>query len=173
MKDSKFELYSDLENKLKVFQELPDRAKLLAMMYCNFRLPEDIELGLEICESPIEKIFLLAFEIVQKYKKTCFFINSQVEIEGTKKDYIADFVIEYDEICNPDFKKDFALIIECDGYNFHQKTKKQVEYDNNREYDLKMAGYQIIRFSGSEIYQKPIQCALKVFEYIEARAYDK
>lgn len=170
--DSEAMLYTDFNSSLKIFEELPDRAKILAMLYCRFELPEIIELNLEMCESPIEKIFLLAFEIVNKHKKTDIFISPQVEIVGTKKDYIADFTIEYDEICNPDFKKDFALIIECDGYDFHQKTKKQVEYDNNREYDLKMIGYQIIRFSGSEIYNNPLKCALKVFDYIDKKAYD-
>ena len=40
-----------------------------------------------------------------------------------------------------------------------QKTKKQVENDNKRSRDLQEEGYEIIRFSGTEIYHKPRQCA--------------
>ena len=41
------------------------------------------------------------------------------------------------------FNTDKKILIECDGYEFHQKTKKQVENDNKREYDIKMLGYNI------------------------------
>lgn len=42
-------------------------------------------------------------------------------------------------------------IIECDGHNFHEKTKEQVVYDKQRERFLVSEGYKVLRYSGSEI----------------------
>lgn len=57
-------------------------------------------------------------------------------------------------------------MIECDGHEFHEKTKEQVIYDNEREYKLKSAGYDVLHFSGSEIYNNPYECAEKTLNYI-------
>lgn len=161
------------ETLLETFENLPTKAKLLIIKHNNFNIVEDIDMYIDYINSPIEKIFLTAFLIYSMEKNKDIFIEPQTEIECNNKKYIVDFEIRYDEMCNPNFKKDFNLIIECDGYDFHQKTKKQVEYDNNREYDLKLQGYQILRFSGSEIYNEPMKCIEKVIKYIEEKAYDR
>ena len=62
-----------------------------------------------------------------------------------------------------------CFVIECDGYEFHQKTKKQVEQDNERQRALQKEGYEVIRFSGSEIYHRPKKCALEVKKIILSR----
>ena len=56
--------------------------------------------------------------------------------------------------------------IECDGYEFHQKTKEQIIYDNERERNLKKEGYEIIRFSGSEIISNPYKCVQDIIDII-------
>ena len=50
------------------------------------------------------------------------------------------------------------IIVECDGHEFHQKSKQQVEKDNQRERDLKKLGYEVVRFSGSEIFKDAEKC---------------
>ena len=60
------------------------------------------------------------------------------------------------------------LIVECDGHEFHEKTKDQVEKRNKRDYNLKMQGFDILHFSGSEIYKDPVGCARKCIDYIIA-----
>ena len=42
-------------------------------------------------------------------------------------------------------------IIECDGHDFHEKTKEQAKYDKQRERYFVSQGYKVLRFSGSEI----------------------
>ena len=54
--------------------------------------------------------------------------------------------------------KDKKIIVECDGHEFHQKSKQQVEKDNQRERDLKKLGYEVVRFSGSEIFKDAEKC---------------
>ena len=44
-------------------------------------------------------------------------------------------------------------IIECDGHDFHEKTKEQVEYDKKRERVFVSKGYKVLRYSGSELYR--------------------
>jgi very-short-patch-repair endonuclease len=121
----------------------------------------------EELESPIEEILRAALEKKMLEYNLLWYIESQTEIECKNSNiYRADFTIWYDKLVNRELKEDFALVVECDGYEFHQKTKKQVEKDNKREYDLKMNGWEIYRFSGSEIYNEPMECADKIIKYV-------
>jgi len=118
-------------------------------------------------KSPIEQIFITAFELYMKLlKKEYILLFAQKPIQiDEKKCYVADFYFEADEYVNL-FQTDKKIVIECDGHQFHQKTKEQVRHDNEREFDLKMAGYEIIRFSGSQIYNEPFKCAEDAYNYI-------
>ena len=117
------------------------------------------------CESPIEQLLALELEDL-KLENICKFnpyidvlgIEKQEEIETKHKKYRVDFLI-------PVYYKNqggINFVIECDGHDFHQKTKKQVEADNERQRDLQEEGFEVIRFSGTEIYHKPYQCALTI-----------
>lgn len=117
-------------------------------------------------KSPIEAIFITAFELYIKFNnKEQIFLLPQREICIENKKYIVDFEFEADEYVNQ-FNTNKKIIIECDGHQFHQKTKEQVTKDNKREYDLKMAGYQVLRFSGSQIYNEPFKCAEDTYNFI-------
>ena len=116
--------------------------------------------------SPIEQIFITAFDLyIKLLNKDYILLFAQRPIEIGDKKYIADFCFETDEYVNR-FDTNKKIIIECDGHDFHQKTKEQVKHDNEREYDLKMAGYEVIRFSGSQIYNEPFKCAEDTYNYI-------
>lgn len=62
--------------------------------------------------------------------------------------YRADFLVEW---------KGKKVVIECDGHDFHEKTKKQAAHDKKRDRDISLLGYQIRRYTGSEIYQNARQ----------------
>jgi len=154
---------------LEEFEKLPLKAKELIfdnLDDIDLKLLDSILLYCGYCDSPIEKI--LATALVIETKDGLYF-EPQYEIQTENKKYIVDFLIFGDEFVNSFLKKDFQLIIECDGYDFHQKTKKQVDYDNQREYDLKMEKYEILRFSGSKIYNEPIKCANEILNYIREK----
>lgn len=117
-------------------------------------------------KSPIEAIFITAFELYIKLNnKEQILLLPQREICTENKKYVVDFEFETDEYVNQ-FNTNKKVIIECDGHQFHQKTKEQVTKDNKREYDLKMTGYQILRFSGSQIYNEPFKCAEDTYNFI-------
>lgn len=168
---------------LKYFLELPRRSQEVIMEYLSHWQGnlKKIEWNLwtaREAESPIESIFYITFAIYAQMKKDniCFQLLPQHEIEANGRRYRADFAFVGDDlgICYCNFKKrPKNLVIECDGYEFHEKTKEQVAYDNQREYDLKMAGFDVLRFSGSEIYNRPYECAEKAFNYLYKQTQKK
>lgn len=54
------------------------------------------------------------------------------------------------------------LFVECDGHNFHERTKKQAAHDRSKDRALQMTGATVFRFTGSEIWNDPIGCADQV-----------
>lgn len=117
------------------------------------------------CESPIEQLLAIEMErvglrYINLYNPFIEIIDieKQAEIKCGRKKYRVDFQIPviYKN------QKNLMFVIECDGYEFHQKTKKQVEYDNKRQRDLQKLGYEIIRFSGTEIWNDPYGCACEI-----------
>lgn len=128
--------------------------------------------GSEDCQSPIEKILYVACNIVFRIRDNELdksvigtSIFPQFSIETEKKNYCADFIIVLEKFVG----KCVDVIVECDGHEFHQKTKAQVERDNQREYDIKKMGYDVLRFSGSQIYNNPFKCANDIFDYLIAK----
>lgn len=103
-------------------------------------------------------------------------IESQVRIEP----YRVDFVLSawtYGQVWNgrdkwergePRWRK---LVIECDGHDFHERTKEQAARDRSRDRALSNQGYDVFRFTGSEIWRDPWGCADQVYEWA-ARGFD-
>jgi very-short-patch-repair endonuclease len=68
-------------------------------------------------------------------------------------------------------KKMPPVIVECDGHQFHEKTKEQAQHDKERDRFITAKGYRIFRFTGSEIMRRPNECAIEVLDalYVWAR----
>ena len=56
------------------------------------------------------------------------------------------------------------MVVECDGHDFHEKTRAQVARDNQRDQDLQELGYLVFRFSGSQIFAEPYAHAGRVLK---------
>jgi len=128
------------------------------------------------CESPVEQLLALALEEID-IVKTSFYnpfvdvvaVDPQQDVECNGKVYRTDFLIPviYKNQgigTKKDARKIF--VIECDGHEFHQKTKEQVEKDYQRVRDLQMEMYEVIRFSGTEIWRNPHKCAMEILKII-------
>lgn len=50
------------------------------------------------------------------------------------------------------------LVIECDGHDYHEKTKKQARHDRSRDRYMAERGIRVMRFTGSEIYEDAEAC---------------
>ena len=109
--------------------------------------------------TPIEQILYLSV-ILYKHKDEIFEFYPQKEIKCNDNVYKVDFYIEkIKENMHTDkiLKLTHPIVIECDGHDYHS-SKEQMRYDYNRENNLKLFGYNIIRFTGSQIYSNPKEC---------------
>jgi very-short-patch-repair endonuclease len=59
------------------------------------------------------------------------------------------------------------FVVECDGHDFHERTKDQAANDRSRDRAMAMMGLTVLRFTGSEIWNDPLGCARQVVEYAE------
>jgi len=50
-------------------------------------------------------------------------------------------------------------VAECDGHEFHERTKDQAQRDKSRDRYLQSRGLQVFRFTGTEVRRDPIGCA--------------
>ena len=165
-----FSFESDI---LDSFLNLPRRAQEVLVYYLinhddlmpffRYMIISCGDLNYEECESPIEVIFSLAYGIflsnIGGVEQEEFRLIPQYEVSVEENTYRADFAIR---------SSGRVLLIECDGHKYHHSTKEQVARDNERDYCLKCAGYYILHFSGSQIYNNPFKCAKDVYEYMKS-----
>lgn len=104
---------------------------------------------LEKCQSPIEQQMMASF--ISHGMASA--IHQQVPI-GT---YRVDFTL---------MSAGAFIVVECDGHEFHEKTKEQVERDNKRDRYLQQEGWRVFRFSGSEIHNDADKCVDEVLNAV-------
>ncbi len=77
-----------------------------------------------------------------------FWVVAQYKIKGLTQQYsiVHGFFIRVD-FAIPDVK----LVIECDGYSYHNRTHKMRKRDYFRDKILQFYGWKVIRLQGSDI----------------------
>lgn len=83
-------------------------------------------------------------------------------------DYRADFFIAYPH----GLSAVAGIVVECDGHEFHEKTKQQAARDKARDRAIQCEGYRVFRFTGSEIWRNPIVCAQEVLQFAHGAIID-
>jgi very-short-patch-repair endonuclease len=63
-------------------------------------------------------------------------------------------------------------VIECDGHDFHERTKQQAAHDRSRDRYMQSKGLLVLRYTGSEIHADPFKCAGDALGIIMQRAAD-
>ena len=131
-------------------------------------LDEILECSIQsvVTESPIELELLRAlylFSIV-KYTQIPHERNAgqtSLTVATQKKigSYRVDFLITTNET-------DIKVVVECDGHEFHERTKQQAAKDKSRDRQLVSLGYAVLRFTGSEIWKDPWECASEINDLI-------
>lgn len=132
----------------------------------------NFEFCLAECESPIEQMLAISLERLTRSESLQIpllidfvEIENQREVVCNGKKYRVDFAITVHY-----WDCDKVFVIECDGHEFHQKTKEQVKRDNERTRNLILCGYTVIRFSGTEIFHNSWKCAQEIKKIIQERA---
>lgn len=81
--------------------------------------------------------------------------------------YRVDFLLGY---LRYDFGRDEMpvvehwIVAECDGHDFHDRTKEQARRDKARDRFLVASGVKVMRFTGAEIWRDPTACAAEVLK---------
>lgn len=130
---------------------------------------------LNACGSPIEQLFAIAMMRHRYSYGIClvapepgcsfsgFFKSAndvslqaglfqQVPASLKARNVVVDFLLA-------DNDDAWALVIEIDGHEFHDRTKEQASRDKSRDRELLATGVHCIRFTGSEIWSDPDRCA--------------
>lgn len=63
---------------------------------------------------------------------------------------------------------DFKIIVECDGFETHKEKDKFIT-DRKRDRILKAKGFDVLRYSGSEIYNDPVKTGYEFFEFLSKK----
>ena len=116
------------------------------------------------CESPIEALFLAAF-IPYMLRDPSYSISPQDPIG----DYRADFVVSY----SPAEGFVRKLVVECDGHDYHERTKEQAERDKRRDRSISAAGMPVFRFTGRELHRDPEACVEEIIDYTQTHFLDE
>jgi very-short-patch-repair endonuclease len=145
-------------------------------------------------DTPIERLLftavVLRLEYVKDtwYTKAVFVKSENIERYKTRKD-ASEWLIVEKQAQLPDWRVDFIvhahaswlrnpgagvvgwkkLIVECDGHDFHERTKEQAAKDRARDREAQENGYEIFRFTGSELWRDPLGCAKQVIEWAESK----
>lgn len=164
-----------------VFEELA-RSKMSDLI-------NDIEHVLEQCESPIEKVFISAimaaareagYETFDLYETNhdidSYAPGSSCELAIWPQFEVGKYRIDfrlvakaYDARLNPPWSTR-KIMVECDGHEFHERTKEQAKRDRAKDRHLQALGYKILRFTGSEIWADPYKCAKETFTFLNGKA---
>lgn len=119
-------------------------------------------------ESPIEALWLEAFcplavthgyvigRVARRANETIV-IKPQAWIDQVRVDFLVSFAF---------FGSHLGIVVETDGHDFHERTKAQARKDRSRDRALQSLGFEVFRFTGSEITAAPGTCAGEVLNRI-------
>ncbi len=141
------------------------------------------------CESPLEQQFLiwlskwfnakpnlwskelyLQGSVVDLFPQSFpVAIRQQRTISLSERRYRADFMItgykeNYDD---PSWQIQplVKCIAEVDGHDFHERTKEQAQRDKRRDRHFQANGFQVFRFTGSEIFRAAEEATREIHEF--------
>ncbi len=169
---------------MSVHQSTDDKVAELVSCAIN-NLAGSIANFLNDCESPIERLFAATFvdsgqstgwsEPQDAWPPRDFYEAWSFEYGGGRR---WSLVVQY-KVSAPggEYRVDFAMLcgdakvaVECDGHDFHERTKEQARRDKKRDRDLTAAGWTVVRFAGSEIWRDPYGCARQAMSIMFAKS---
>ncbi len=179
---------TDTQRILDLHDEFIDIALMLSMQEVLSQFLWCMEGVLKKIESPIEKALFVSIVTMARLhvQQQHYIVNfgegkvlhygdwtesyDRLTIETQKPigKYKVDFLIRYschipdEENISGNTLEIRELIVECDGHDFHEKTKEQASRDKKRDIYLQELGYRVYRFTGSDIWKDPAGCAATI-----------
>lgn len=135
---------------------------------------------LSSCESPIETQFLEALFEHSAFDAADFVYDHRMSFFGRR----SGFLQVASQLQLENWRCDFAfferhpngtvtrIVVECDGHEYHERTKQQAARDRSRDRSMTALGWKVMRFTGSEIYKDADACADEIANLIECDSID-
>lgn len=130
-------------------------------------LAEQLENG---CDSPIELQMGLA--LLGSDMGAIAFTNIQTELPAETHGFyllpqhkVGAYRLDFG-VCIYDESGLVRVAVECDGHDFHERTKRQAAHDKARDRFLLEQGWPVMRFTGSEIHKNAPACANQVVKFL-------
>lgn len=82
---------------------------------------------------------------------------------------VGSYIVDFMAITYFDGAPAFYVAIECDGHNFHERTKEQAAHDRSRDRILTASGILVMRFTGSQIHRDAGACAEEITNLLADR----
>jgi hypothetical protein len=97
-------------------------------------------------------------------------VSPQVPVAVGSAKYRLDIAIGFEYARPTGELTTFHVAVECDGHDFHERTKQQAERDKKRDRDLQSIGWRVLRFTGSEIVRDPDSAGRSVWMFLRELA---
>ncbi len=114
-------------------------------------------------DSPIEEA--MASALYDRARGRHWYVRREVSIGPYRVDFLVDD------------RNGATLVVECDGHDYHERTKEQAAHDRQRDrYLLAVHGLTTARFTGSEIYRDVEACGdevVNIMRDIGSRQFDE
>lgn len=134
-----------------------------AQVFANIWLPKLIK-ELAVGDSPPEELLALVLEVVlwDEIHSRRIEIKKQEKVISEKvsaKYYKPDFIIHQ-------LDTNAKMILECDGFSYHERDPKQFSYERKRTRELQRMGFFVFPFSADELFRNPWAAGLEVVDCI-------
>lgn len=133
----------------------------------TFSIKREVEAICSKVKSPIEArmaTWLVAHcsvipaELIPEHNDWSHGLEAQVKVGA----YCADLMLTSSK--NSGRRK---LVVECDGHEFHERTRAQAAHDKQRDRYFVAEGLRVMRFTGSEIFRDPLGCVDEIMAVLE------
>lgn len=125
----------------------------------------------KIITSPIEaRLFAHLLFINNDYCELPEFAYSDEEPTGwdlwlRTQHQVGRYTADFHFTSSRDDKTAF-LVVECDGHDFHERTKEQAAHDKKRDRYFAAQGIAVLRFTGSEIWRDAASCSREIESFL-------
>ena len=96
------------------------------------------------------------------------YVWPQAKIGGHRADFLIFALHFVSKESPPPWRK---LVVECDGHDFHERTKEQAAKDRALDRSMMLIGQEFLRFTGSEIWRDPMGCADQILDWASGSLY--
>lgn len=100
-------------------------------------------------------------------------LNLTIQPQAQIGDYRVDFLLTYRYEGTRYWRflgeVEAKLAVECDGHNFHERTKEQASRDKARDRALQSVGIPVFRYTGSDIWRDAFGAALECLKFLQDR----